>query len=168
MALLPKYSPKEEVYIQGKLSWCRLVKPNDWSKWSVTIHPNPKDLEVVRELQAEGLKNVIKKDDDGYYVQFSRPVNKETSKGKMLAFTAPTVVDKDGIPMDGFKVGNGSDGTVKLEVYQHGTPGGGRAKAARLVSVRVDNLVLFDPDTGFSDEEKENVSGLKDQPEQLF
>lgn len=164
---MANYSKVETVYIQGKVNWFRPKVPNKWNKWSVQIHPNDKGLEIIRDLQAQGCKNQLKKNDDGYYCNFSRPVTKETSTGKILSFTPPEVFDVDGNPFDG-NVGNGSDATLKLEVYQHSTPGGGKAKAIRWVSARIDVLVPFESNRDLNEQEREAHSGLSDQPEQLF
>ena len=159
---------KGYIYVSGKGSWVRAVKPDQWDCWSATIHPDAKSLELIRDLQAEGMKNTLKKDDDGYFTKFRRPVQKKTRDGRIMTFTPPEVIDKDGRPFDGSTIGNGSDITLKLDVYEHGTPGGGKAKAARLEAVRVDNLVPFNPDTDFSEDEAEKVAGLKDQPEPVW
>lgn len=156
-------------YVQGKASWVRIVKPDlTYNCWSITIHPTPDSLDKIRDWQAEGLKNMLKKDEDGYNVKFRCDVSKRRKDGSVWTFLQPEAVDKDGKPMDGSIIGNGSDVTLKLEVYEHGTPGGGKAKAARLVGVRVDNLVPFDPEKDFRPEEKARVEGLAEQPEQLF
>ncbi len=162
-----KYGKTETVYVQGKVSWFRNKTPNQWNKYAVQIHPNVKDLEVIRELQSQGLKNVIKKDDDGYYISFTRPVTKEYQSGRIQSYAPPTVTDKDGNIYEG-QVGNGSDATLKLEVYEHATPGGKKAKAARWVSARIDNLVPFETETDTFPEQKVAIEGLKEQPEQLF
>jgi hypothetical protein len=135
----------------------------------VTVHPNNESLEKIRELQAEGLKNIIKKDDDGYLVTFSRPVQK-TINGVVRGYTPPVVLNKDGTPFvhGDVQIGNGSDGTVKLEVYQHKTPGGGKAKAARWEALRIDNLVPFKKERDFPADQQKSMAGLEDQPEQLF
>ncbi len=165
--MVTKYTKTEYVYIQGKVSWLKARTTNQWNKYSVQIHPKPADLEKIRDLQAEGLKNMIKKDEDGYFVTFNRPVSKSFKSGKVLTYTPPEVFDKDGNPFDG-PVGNGSDATLKIEVYQHETPGGGRAKAARWVSARIDNLVPYESDRDLTEDQKELREGLKEQPEQLF
>lgn len=158
----------EFIYVKGKGSWCRFVKPDLWDCWSCILHPDSESLETIRNLQAEGLKNVVKKDDDGYYVKFRRPITKKMGN-IVKTFKPPEVIDKDGRPMDGLKIGNGSDLTLKLEIYQYSPPGSnGKSKAARLESVRVDNLVEFNSDTDFNQEEAESVAGLKDQPAPLF
>ncbi len=164
---MAKYQKSEYIYLQGKVSWFRPKIPDQWNNWSTQLHPNPESLEKIRELQAEGIKNQIKKDDDGYFTRFKRPVTKETKTGKILSFAPVEVFDADGKPFDG-PVGNGSDATLKIEVYEHGTPGGGTAKAARWVSARIDNLVPFSPDTDYNDEQKAAAEGVMQQPEQLF
>lgn len=162
-----KYSKSEYIFIQGKVSWLKSKMTNKWNKYSVQIHPNAEGLEIIRGLQAEGLKNNLKKDDDGYYVNFTRPATKEFRSGKVVTYAPPDVFDTAGKPFDG-GVGNGSDATLKIEVYQHETPGGGKAKAARWVSARIDNLVPYEPDRDLTDDQKEAASGLEKQPEQLF
>jgi hypothetical protein len=162
-----KYAKTEFVYIQGKVSWFKPFMTNKWNKYSTQIHPTPEGLEKIRELQAEGLKNQIKKDDDGYYTTFTRPVSKEFRSGKIITFAPVEVFDKDGKPFDQ-PVGNGTDATLKIEVYEHETPGGGKAKAARWVSARIDNLIPFVPDKDYTEEQKASAEGLKEQPQQLF
>lgn len=153
-------------YVQGKLSWVKVVQPDTKYEpaWSVTIHPTQESLEKIREWVAEGLMNRIKKDDDGWFVRFKCPVSRNRKDGTIWTFEAPKVVDKEGRPMDGFVIGNGSDGTLKLELYEFPTPGGGNGIAARLMGLRVDNLVPFNPEADYSDEEKAEVEGLKNQP----
>lgn len=159
----------EDVYVKGKVSWVKAVTPNDWDKWTVTLHPDAESLEVIRELQADGIKNRMKKDDDGYFIQFSRPTTIELRKGVKTGVTPPEVVDSNGAPLEGVAIGNGSDATVKLEVYSHPTPGGGRAKAARWAALRIDNLIPFNRDTDYPDQDRKEVSeGLREQPQPLF
>lgn len=159
----------EYVFIQGKLSWLKAQTPDEWGKWKVTVHPNNEGLEKIRALQGEGIKNVLKKDDDGYKCTFSRPTQKMV-KGKVIGMAPPEILQADGkTPLTGVLVGNGSDGVVKLEVYQHNTPGGGKAKAARLLSVKIDNLIPFELKRDFTAGQQEAVEGLAEQkPEQLF
>lgn len=162
-----KYSKPEIIYLQGKAAFFRAKVPNQWNKWSTQLHPNNESLEIIRAKQAEGVKNQLKKDDDGYFLSISRPVTKETQTGKILTFEPVKVFDKDGNPFDG-NVGSGSDVTLKVEVYEHATPGGGRAKAMRWISARIDNLVPFEADRDLNEGEAKAEEGLRKQPEQLF
>lgn len=159
--------------VKGKCKWAHVTRLNRYDAWSIELWPVPDDLEVIRELQARGLKNTMRKDDDGYNIRFKRDPKKEirlrTGEIKTLIFSPPTVAMADGSPLpNGVSIGNGSDVTVILEVYTHGTPGGGKAVAARLEGIRVDNLVPFNPATDYTDEEKAKVDELTSQPEQIF
>lgn len=159
----------EFVYLQGKTKWFRPNQLNDWGKWSHVIYPNAESLEKIRELQAEGVKNVIKKDDDGYFVSIGRPseIRRKTASGvKIVGLKQPEVVDRDGQPNQNMSVGNGSDITTKCEVYSHGTPGGGKAKAMRWLSTRIDNLIPYEPTRDFDKDEARAVKNLDNQPEQ--
>lgn len=156
---------------QGKVKWCRPHVLNPWGKYTTTLYPNPEHLEEIRELQGEGLKNIIKKDEDGYYVTFSRPGQKtyQSADGipQTRGFSPPEVLDKDGTtPLRDVNIGNGSDATLKIEIYEHKTPGGGKAKAARWSSIRVDNLVPFDGKHDFDPATAKLVRGQAEQPQQ--
>lgn len=168
----------EFVYVKGKAKWFRHMAPETYmekSFWKHTVYPDTESLEIIRDLQAQGLKNKLKKDEDGYYVNFSRPTVMK-NKGQVVPMNPPMVVQKDGKTPQTQEVGNGSDITTKLEVYSHNVPGGGKAKAARWLSTRVDNLVVynsrlgpnnqFDPTEYFDAHEQRAVKGLADQPAQ--
>lgn len=157
----------ETIDVFGKIKYIHAVNLNKYGSWSVTIYPDQKSLDIIRDLQAEGLKNVMKKDDDGYFMQFKRDPSK-VMRGKVIAFTAPKVVDAEGKLFDGNKVGWGSDAIVRLEVYTHAVPNTQkRAKAARLDSIKVVNLIPFEIDkSDWTDDEKENIKDLaKKEPE---
>jgi hypothetical protein len=156
----------EELYLKGKAKWAnRLYVPDiEYKKWGLVLYPDHASLEIIRDLQAQGVKNVLKKDDDGYYISLGRPTEK-VIRGKVIPFSPPVVLDADGNATT-VSIGNGSDVTVKMEVYSHGTPTGGKAKAMRLQSVRIDNLVPYAQDS-FTPEEQELTAGLAEQPPQF-
>jgi hypothetical protein len=135
--------PSELMYIRGKASWAHTLTPNPYGAYTISVHPNPEGLEKLRELQAQGLKNTMRKDEDGWFMTFRCPQSKEM-RGRIITFPPPEVIMDDGkkSPLQGH-IGNGSDVTVKLEVYSHNTPGGGKARAARFVGVMIHNLVPF-------------------------
>lgn len=158
----------EDVYFKGKGKWIRPNAPNEWGKWAMVLYPDQESLEKIRDLQAEGLKNVIKKDDDGYYLSITRPAQKIV-KGRMVGFTPPKVLDKDGKDMSSVSIGNGSDVTVKVEKYDFTVPNTKqKAVAMRWEAVRVDNLVPFEEKKDFTDQEQDQVEGLAEQPEHIF
>lgn len=155
----------EFIDVHGKIMFIHASSFNKFDKWSITFAPDQKSLEVIRDLQAQGVKNVMKKDEDnGYFISFNRDPTK-LIRGKVIAFTAPKVIDKEGQPYTG-GIGRGSDATIRLEVYQHGTPSGGKSKAARWDSVRIDNLIPYVVDRDLPPAEAAAVKSLTNAPEQ--
>lgn len=172
---------KEFVFLKGKVKWFRALNPDDWGNWKTDFYPVPEALEKIRDMQTaqggiSGIKNTLKKDEDGYYITFRRPQSK-MMKGKVVGFPPPVVMDgtapplADGtyppLPQDTL-VGNGSDATVKLEVYTHNTPGGGKARACRWEGARIDNLIPYEGKKDFDEATQKQLDGLSEQPKPLF
>lgn len=140
------------IELEGKGRWFHVLQTNKYGKWSIEFFPNPESLEILRGLQAEGMKNVLKKDEDGYFIRFSREPSKKI-KGVTVEFAPPIVMDKDGQKISGNKTfGNGSDVILALEVYSHATPSGGRAKAARMKGVKFINEVPYTNEQAFGED----------------
>lgn len=164
------------VYLRGKAKWFRHMHPEEFrgkTTWKHTIYLDEESLERVRDLQSQGLKNVLKKDEDGYYVSFSRPTamkwkDKNTGIERTMPFEAPVVrLKNNNAPYTG-NVGNGSDIETKLEVYSHAVPGGGKAKAARWLATRIDSLVpVGDGGTEIATGDQRALKGLEDKPVEL-
>lgn len=136
------------VKIKGKLKWARTIKPEEYEGtrfWRVTVYPDAESLPIVEDLVKQGIKNVLKKDEEGYYISFKRPTEKDFN-GVVKAFDPPKVTDKDGNPLD-VLIGNGSVGVVELECYGYRKRSG---KAARLFGIQVTELVPYgDNSKGF-------------------
>lgn len=162
----------EYYYFQGKASWAKLVTPDHmFKKWSVKLHLTPESYALFMKLkekdgETEGILNEVKKDDDGYFVNLSRPTEKRY-RDELRAFTPPEVIDKDGKVFQEL-IGDGSDITCKVECYRFKLPfKKNQGRAIRLASVRVDNLVPFTR-AQYTDEQEALVKGLDEQPKQLF
>lgn len=159
------------VYFKGKGSWFRHLFQLDSefgdARWHIKLHFTPESLEEFRALK---LRTHLKKDDEGYYATLSRRQRKITRNGKELIWEKPQVFDKDGIPVSpDTKIGNGSDITVKCEIYQFTAPNTGKKEQAiRMESVRIDNLVPYVPDRDYLPDEAKGAEGLKDQPAPMF
>lgn len=161
------------VYLQGKAKWTnKLFVPDQQYKcWSMVLYPNAASYDKILELKKggeyDGILNVIKKDDDGYYVTLKRPTEK-VIKGKVQAFQSPIVTNADGSPLINVSIGNGSDVTAGIEFYTYPKPTGGkRGSAIRLLTVRVDNLIPYEK-SDRPPEVQKTLKGLDEQPEQLF
>lgn len=167
---------KKYIYLQGKLSWVKHLKPDDRfgdPKWSVKLHPNAESLTVIKELVAkkgevDGVMNKLQKDDDGYFMTFSRHTSR-IYQGKTIAFLPPVILNKDGSPLVNTAIGNGSDGTIKLEYYTFKRKGGpGQGSAVRWESLRLDHLIPYEASKDLVPEEYKLVKDLVEQPAQLF
>lgn len=167
----------EWIFLRGKAKWFRPNSLNKFGKWSHQIYLDPASLDLVRELQTQGVKNVISKDEDGYYINVGRQpeIKVYTDVGpKIIAMEPPKVLDGtkptssgDYEPFVG-NVGDGSDIVTKVAVYQHKTPGGGKAKAMRWESTRIDNLVPWKGNDSFNDTEEKQVRGMSAQGPTMF
>lgn len=162
---------KTYVYWSGKAKYVRYDTPDlTYNKWNFVLYPREEHLMEIRKLQGEGVKNVLSYDDaeQSWKINIGRPVQR-VWKGKVIPFAPPTVVDVEGRPITGVAIGNGSDVTAKIEVYSHTVPGPGnkKAKALRWESLRIDNLVPYEPKTDYPEPQASMVSGLSDQPKQV-
>lgn len=123
-----------EVYLSGKAKWAKVYKPDEkYRNWTINVYLNP---DSVKAYQASGMSMAYKEDDDGKFITFRRPEAK-LIKNEMVKFAPPKVVNKDGEPISD-NIGNGSDVTVKVLVYDT-VKGPGH----RLEAVRVDKLVEY-------------------------
>jgi hypothetical protein len=133
-----------KVYLSGKAKWCKLFEPDEYNgvkKWKMDFFPDPKSFEV---LKASGSRKHIKSDDDGRFVRLDRPVVVDFAKKGRTDLEAPRVIDAEGADWDPkVKIGNGSEVTVQIDVYD--TKMG---KGTRLEGVRIDVLVPFEGDDG--------------------
>lgn len=154
------------IYLQGKSKWAKLTTPNKFGKWSIDVYLDEASLAKFKELKEKGIKNSIKKDDDGYYVSLQRPQTKTSMRGFTFGYSAPIVLDKDGeTPFTG-SIGNNSDVTAKIEVYYYDDPFGKEGSAIRLASVRVDHLVEFEGDRDYDKDQTRQVKGMNEYPQQ--
>lgn len=167
------------ISFRGKCKWFRATQLDPWGKWKHVLYLDADSLEKMRELQSEGVKNNIKKDEDGWFVTFNRPSQK-TFQGQVKGFAPPEVLDgtqpklSDGSypPLREVLIGNGSDITTVCEVYEFKVPGtspdGSKGKACRWLSSTIHNLVPFMPSTDFDEGQKRAVKHLDDLPEPIF
>ena len=124
------------VYLSGKTKWAKLRKPDDkYNNFQLPLYLDKKSWELYDTL---GLSLSKKKDDDGDFVTFKRPVSK-LIKNEIVEFGPPKVLNKDNSEFDGL-VGNGSDVTVKISVYDTM-----KGPGHRLETVRVEKLVEYNP-----------------------
>ena len=177
----------EWVYFSGKGSWFnKLTTPDmEYGNWQIKLNFNDESYQKFMKLKepledgTEGILNEIKQDEEGFFHVFKRPIKKEykdrNNVTQTIFFEPPVVLDgtkgKDVEPQPWDKkvgIGNGSDITVKAEVYKYNKPfRKGKGRAIRLFSVLIENLIPYEQ-KDFNPEQKKAAEGLNEQPRQLF
>lgn len=157
-------------YLSGKLKWAnKLIQPDlAYKKWSVVLYPDQASYNKIMLLkEPPAILNEIKKDEEGYYITLSRPTSR-TYQGVERAFVPPLVTNADGTACT-VPIGNGSDGTCKIEVYNYKQKVTGKlGRAIRLEAVRVDNLIPYTPNKDRTPEQQKLAQGLDEQPAPIF
>jgi hypothetical protein len=137
-------------FIKGELVWIKTQRdrPEEYEgkkTWSITQYPDKDGLELVRELQAIGIKNKLKRDDKGWFVKWSRPTEQVKNEKVVKVFDPPIIVDSDGNVIDG-PINNGAIGTVKID-FTEGKTSKGKYYTARLVGAKLDTYSLWEGST---------------------
>lgn len=169
--MVKSFRKEEEVFLKGIIKWCKHIKPDMTfppGKWSTVMYIEGLELEKVREWQALGIKNSVKKDADGWYITLSRRCSINAKNGQVVGLDPPFVYTMEGenkIPVTSL-VGNGSTGVAKCHLWKFNPQPNISGTAIRWDSLRVDNLVPFDPDKDMPNPEY-TIGGMEKQ-EALF
>lgn len=127
------------VTLDGEFMWIRAHEPEEFngkSAWKATIRPNQDSVMKVMDLQAQGVKNQLKKDEHGYYINFQRPTEKKKKTGEVYkTYKAPVVTDRSGNPITDM-IANGAKGTMKLEIDSF------KGQMGKVTVAMLDSLIL--------------------------
>jgi hypothetical protein len=122
------------VYLSGKAKWAKVYTPDEkYQNWTINLYM---DKDNLQKYQESGMTMNVKKDEEGPYVTFRRPQVK-LIKQEMVKFGPPIVVDSEGNPFDK-TIGNGSEVTVKVLVYNTM-----KGPGHRLEKIRIDKWVEY-------------------------
>lgn len=163
----------EYYYFQGKAKWAKVHQPDiEYKNWNICVYLTPESWNIWNKLKetddkgVDGILNESKKDDDGEYVVFKRPMTRKWD-GKDTMLAPPIVLDSNDEPTT-LHIGNGSDVTVKVECYKYRKPfNKGFGRAIRLLAVKIENLVPFTK-SHLSEDELRQMKGLPEVPKQKF
>lgn len=155
-----------DVFVSGKVKFAMLHELSQFNKYSIVLYPDEESMKKVNELKTKGIKNEIKKDDDGYFIGFHRAPFIETKDGRNIPLGPPLVLNKEG-GQDTALVGKGSDVIIQLDTYG-GSGAKGKYMAARLTAVRIINLVPYGGQGEFPPGIERQVRGLAEQPIPLW
>ena len=121
-------------YLTGKAKWAKLFKPDDkYKNWQIQVYMDDASMKIYDE---SGMTMAKKQDDDGEFVTFRRPEAK-VIKDELVKFNPPEVIDANGEKLEQL-VGNGSDVTIKVIVYDTM-----KGKGHRLEAVKVNKLIPY-------------------------
>lgn len=122
-------------YLTGKAKWARLFTPDEkYKNYKIDLALDDASKEIFAE---SGMTMTPKTQEDGTYITFRRPEMK-LIKNEPVKFEAPAVTDKDGNKVESL-IGNGSNVTIKVVVYDTV-----KGKGHRLEAVRVNTLVPYE------------------------
>jgi len=135
------------VYLSGTCKWAKLAKPDEkYNRYAINLYMDTKSEDVFKK---SGMQNEVKKDKDGLaFISLGRPLEK-LMKGEVVKFGPPVVlnVSNDPYPEDDLPlIGNGSEVTCKVSVYDTM-----KGKGHRLEAVRIDNLVVYEGSEDYPD-----------------
>ena len=135
----------EHIFLSGKAKWAKVWKPDqEYDKYSIDLYMDDENFAIYDD---SGMKLKLREDEDGKYIRFSRPASKVIN-GELTEFKRPKIVNADNEEIEEtVLIGNGSDVTVRVEVYDTKAHG----KGHRLNAVRIDNLVAYEPKNSSSD-----------------
>lgn len=156
---------QEIIYLTGKIAWAKgLFSPSQFKKYSMKLCLDQPSLNLVLDLKKRGIQNDIVKNEDGYWINLSRP-SELNIRGMMKGIMPPVVINAKGEPWNPeVAIGDTSDVTCKVVVRNWTAPVGGRKGVAiRLESVRIDHLVEFKDQ--WPEAEAKQVAGLKEAPQ---
>lgn len=133
--------------VSGELRWSHLGQnPSGTSfngdpQWDTTLIV-PKS--TAEKFASKGIKP-LKQDKEGNYIlNLKRPTHVNTMDGKKFELAPPVVSHKSGQEIDASKIGNGSTGSVVLEIreYQKGK------YSSRIREVIIDNYEEYEGSDG--------------------
>ena len=145
--------PTQYMELTGTAKWAKVYKPDEafgTSFWKIDVSLTPESQEIFNK---SGLRLRPKKVDDKDYYTFRRPTSK-VFKGKLEEFKPPIVIDSNNQPTTQL-IGNGSEVTIKVEVYDSAM-----GKGHRLTGLRVNKLVEYVPPTRTDGNDSKSVNGL--------
>lgn len=126
----------EHILLNGTCKWAKVRKPDDkYNNYTIDLYM---DKESFSAFELSGLQLTPKEDEDGRFVRFRRPEEKMI-KGEVIHYGPPKVVNSDNEVLPDTLIGNGSDVTVRVSVYDST-----KGKGHTLEAIRVNELVEFE------------------------
>ena len=135
-----------ETYINGIAQWARVLPGQEdkkYKKWGLDLYLNDSQIEVFKkwecelELRDSNKKGWIEVEGHPCFIKLGRSTMK-LIKDKVVNFDPPEIIGPDGNKWSGAPIGNGSEVTCKVVVYDTM-----KGKGVRLEAIRVDVHVPY-------------------------
>ena len=129
-----------EIYLSGMCKWAKVHTPQNKyestdKEWSINLYL---DEVSKKAFDMSGLQLKKKEDEEGTFITLRRDVTKVIN-GDTLTFMKPAVLDGEGQPVTDM-IGNGSEVTCKVDVFNTA-----KGMGHRLQAVRIDELEPYEP-----------------------
>jgi hypothetical protein len=167
---------KSKIYeFEGICSYAQVYEPDEYGgvkNWKINLHPDDDTIQKIKDAGIQlKLKDKPVVNADGKFFTFKRPVKKQFGDDVTL-FAPPEIIDEEGKKIvyysngdgqvvttvsegDGLNrhgdpvlIGNGSKVRLNVTVYETKSFG----KGCRLNSVRILDLIEYDPDENKTDD----------------
>ena len=125
------------LYLNGTAKWAKLKTPDPkFDCWTLDFYPSEESFKLLKKAGAQNKTYIDKEDGHKPYVKLRRQA-KKVIKDKLVTFEAPDVLTNDNAPFNG-NVGNGSEVTCKITIFDSA-----KGKGTRLEAVRIEKLVEY-------------------------
>lgn len=132
----------KELYLTGTCKWCKYLEPNKYGRYTINMYLDEKSETKLKESGSRvGFTRMgeATADEDGRYYIFSRKAIRNDREGNEVDNGRPVIFDADNNVIDDERlIGNGSEVTIKVRVYQTSMGPG-----TEWLSLRTDNLVEY-------------------------
>ena len=128
----------KEYYLSGMAKWAKVYPENRderFDRWTLDLFLDDKSW---GKLADSGLQLKEREEEDGRYVKISRSCTRKDKDGAEVAVDPPSVLNAEGEAITDL-IGNGSEVTCKVQIYDTRM-----GKGHRLEAVRVDNLIEYE------------------------
>lgn len=130
-----------DYFFSGELYWSKHDTPvenfnKDGYEWEVSLVMDEASQKIFEESGLRLKPNKKAQDEGQFMIRFKRPTEK-LIRGELKKYSPPSVLYEDK-PYTG-KIGNGSKGVVKVEVFNTA-----RGKGHQLEAIKVEELVEYD------------------------
>lgn len=129
---------QKTIVLSGIAKWAKVHQPDTkfGKKYTIDLYLDNASWDVFKK---SGSRLTVRQDEEGSFIKLSRN-HDGTAKGEPVEYGPPAVFENDGKTKTSVNIGNGSEVTCRVEVYDSKY-----GKGTRLSAVKIDKLVEYEP-----------------------